>query len=257
MKACASSTNVCLCYIGNICITICLDKHRTHFYFCLSREPVFLIVAEMAGGSNEASLHHHNTPYALTHPSWTKSVSLQLAGCPGPGFLPFIFDICQCSEIYFKHQLTLSGFPGGIFTHKIGGLAHHPWMSGANQSSGTRSVRNNNRRWDGIQSASVLMILTQPATSDKARVVSTVPTPPTPQHGLLITTTQIKLIPLRWFNVNVILIMLFPSKLSSFSQWVWSSPCKVIAPQFIAQGTLWNADLIKNKCTNFILSSRV
>lgn len=102
------------------------------------------------------------------------------AACPGPGFLQFRFDICQCSEIYFKHQLTLSGFPGGIFADKIGWLAHHPWMSGGNQSQGRwltqgsvpRPFRNNSRLWEGIQSECGLMILIQPATSDKAPMLS-------------------------------------------------------------------------------------
>lgn len=112
----------------------------------------------------------------------------------GPGLLQFSPDICQCSEIYFKHQLTLSGFPEGIFTDKIGWLVHHPWMSGGNQSQGhwltqesvPRSVRNNNRLWEGIQSERGLMILIQPATSDKAPMLSTKSSSPL-RNSLLIS----------------------------------------------------------------------
>lgn len=99
---------------------------------------------------------------------------------PGLVFLQFSFDICQCSEIYFKHQLTLSGFPGGICADKISWLAHRPCMSGGNQSRGRwltqrtvpRSVRNNNSVWEGIQSESGPMMLIQLATSDKAPMLS-------------------------------------------------------------------------------------
>lgn len=193
---------------------------------------------------------------ALAHHSSTDSVPLAASvtslHSPGPGFLQFSFDICQCSEIYFKHQLTLSGLPGGIFADKIGRLAHHPWMSGGDQSQGhwltqgsvLRSVSNNNRPWEGIQSESGLMILIQAATTDKAPMLSTVSRCPH-CYSLLITSTQIKLILLNQFNVHVILIMLFASNLSLLPQRVWSSQCKVIALQFIAEGTLWNADLIK------------
>lgn len=153
---------------------------------------------------HKRSFHHGNTPL-VTQPSHTivqltqcRFVSLcYLAEFPGPGFLQFCFDICQCSEIYFKRQLTLSRFPGGIFADKIGWLAHHPWMSGGNQSqrrwltqgSVLRSVRNNNRLWEGIQSESGLMILIQPATSDKAPMLYTASRSPH-CNSLLITTLR-------------------------------------------------------------------
>lgn len=90
------------------------------------------------------------------------------------------------NALRFKHQLTSFGYPGGIFTHKIGWLAHHPWMSGGNQSQGCWltqgsvpwSSRNNNRQWEEIQSESGLMILIQPATSDKAPVLFTASSAP-------------------------------------------------------------------------------
>lgn len=125
-------------------------------------------------------------------------------------------------------------------------------MSGGNQSQGhwltqgsvPRSVSNNNRPWEGIQSESGLMILIQAATTDKAPMLSTASRCPH-CYSLLITSTEIKLILLNQFNAHVILIMLFASNLPLLPQRVWSSLCKVIALQFITGGTLWNADLIK------------
>lgn len=153
---------------------------------------LFFLIAALLDPCNfshkELSFRHGNTP-PVTRPKCSivrlpRDCSRSLcypAAVFGPGLLQFSSDIWQCSEIYFKHQLTLSGFPGGIFTDKIGWLAHHPWMGGGIQSQGhwliqesvPRSVRNNNRLWEGIQSECGLMILIQSATSDKAPMLST------------------------------------------------------------------------------------
>lgn len=186
------------------------------------------------------------------------------AACSGTDFLQFSFDICQCSEIYFKHQLTLSGFPGGIFADKIGWLAHHPWMSGGNQSQGRWltqgsvpwSSHNNNRVWEGIQSESGLMILIQPATSDKAPVLSTASSAPH-CNSLLSTDSKMELIVLHQFNATVILIMLFQS--SPFPvltmSLIFSMLCNCSTVH--RRGNALKCRLNQNKCTNFALSSWV
>lgn len=270
MKACASWTNICLCYTGKICRKLCINKGNKGnvlgFHdLCRNCRGQMIV--------HPTTKCHSAMALPLQLPSLKNITIVQVtpdrfstlcypAAYPGPGFLQFSFDICQCSEIYFKHQLTLSEFPGGIFADKIGWLAHHPWMSGGNQSqrrwltqgSVPWSVRNNNRLWEGIQSESGLMILIQAATSDKAPMLFTASRSPH-RNSLLITGTKIKLILLCQFNATVILIKLFPSNL--LSQWVWSSPCKVIALQFIAEGTLWKCRFNQNKSANFSCSSWV